>query len=104
MTAMSEDKSAIFLGLALCCALLIPPVFAAGMDGVMMISGKVVMMRAGKPAGPMEHQITMSNGAVVSSDGTVRLKDGARFHMKDGQMMMMDGHLMNGGKAMEMHR
>jgi hypothetical protein len=32
------------------------------------------------------------------------MKDGKEMHMKDGQMMMMDGKMMEGGKAMEMKK
>ena len=43
--------------------------------------------------------MTMSNGATVTSDGTVKMKDGTETHMTDGQMMMMDGHMMEGGHS-----
>jgi hypothetical protein len=36
---------------------------------------------------------------VVSSDGTIKSKGGREFRMRNGQVMMMDGHLMKGGKA-----
>ena len=104
MSVTRANKLAVSLGLAaLCCLLIVPHLVAANMDGVMMSDGKMVMMQAGKPAGPMAHQITMSSGTTVFPDGTVELKDGTRFQMKNGQMMMMDGHLMQGGKAMAMH-
>jgi len=32
------------------------------------------------------------------------MKEGKAMHMKDGQMMMMDGHMMEGGKAMGMEK
>jgi hypothetical protein len=105
VNAMKAIKWAIGFGtVALCVLLIVPQIAAANMDGVMMSDGKVVMMHAGKPAGPMEHQMIMSNGATVFPDGTVQLKDGTRFQMKNGQMIMMDGHLMEGGKAMAMHQ
>lgn len=77
---------------------------AAGMDGVIMRCGKMMMMKAGKAMGPMTADMTMSNGAVVMRDGTVRLRDGELLHMKDGQMMMMDGTIMDGGKPQPMMR
>jgi hypothetical protein len=101
---MRVTKVAICLGAALCGLLIVAQIGAANMDGVMMSDGKMVMMHAGKPAGPMAHQMVMSNGTTVLPDGTVQLKDGTRFHMKNGQMMMMDGHVMEGGKAMTMQR
>ena len=77
---------------------------AAGMDGVIMQNGKLMMMKAGKTMDPMTASMTMSNGAVVIPDGTVKLPGGRELHMKDGQMMMMDGKVMEGGKAMEMEK
>lgn len=75
---------------------------AAGMDGVIMRDGKMMMMKAGKPMDPMTRGITMSNGAVVTPDGTVKLSGGRELHMKNGQMMMMDGTIMDGGKPRPM--
>lgn len=72
---------------------------AADSDGVMMHDGKMMMMKRGKPTGPMENAMTMSNGTTVMVDGTVRTKDGSETHIKEGQMMMMDGHLMDGGNS-----
>ncbi len=76
-----------------------PNLRAADMDGVMMQDGKMMMMKDGKAAGPMENSMTMSDGTIVMGDGTVKMKDGTEAHMKDGQMMMMDGHMMEGGKS-----
>ncbi|MGZ6241262.1 MAG: DUF6799 domain-containing protein [Candidatus Binataceae bacterium] len=75
---------------------------AAGMDGVIMQGGKMMMMKAGKAMEPMTASITMSNGAVVMPDGTAKLPDGEQVHIKDGQMMMMDGTIMYGGKPKPM--
>jgi hypothetical protein len=35
-------------------------------------------------------------------DGTVKLPNGQELHLKDGQMMMMDGTIMDGGKPKPM--
>ncbi len=78
---------------------LAPSLRAADMDGVMMQDGKMMMMKDGKAAGPMENSMTMSDGTMVMGDGTVKMKDGTEMHMKDGQMIMMDGHMMEGGKS-----
>ena len=75
---------------------------AAGMDGVIMQGGKMMMMKAGKAMDPMAASMTMSNGALVIPDGTVKLPGGQEIHMKDGQMMMMDGTIMDGGKPKPM--
>ena len=78
------------------------PTMAAGMDGVIMQGGKMMMMKAGKAMEPMTASITMSNGVVVMPDGTAKLPDGEQIHIKDGQMMMMDGTIMYGGKPKPM--
>jgi uncharacterized protein DUF6799 len=75
----------------------------ADMDGVMMHSGKMMMMKAGHPATAMDHEVTMSDGTKVEVDGTVKSKDGNIFHLQDGETILMDGHLMmKGGKAVPM--
>jgi hypothetical protein len=73
-----------------------PNIKAADADGVMMHDGKMMMMKDSKPTSPMENAMTMTNGATVTPDGTVKMKDGGETHMKDGQMMMMDGHMIEG--------
>ncbi len=83
--------------------LLVAPA-AADMDGVMMHEGKMMMMKAGHPAAAMDHEVTMSDGTMVEIDGTVKSKEGKTFHLQDGEMIMMDGHLMKGGKAAPMSR
>jgi hypothetical protein len=75
---------------------------AAGMDGIIMQDGKMMMMKAGKAMDPMAASITMSNGAVAMSDGTVKEPGGQEIHLKDGQMVMMDGTIMDGGKPKPM--
>ena len=65
-------------------------VVAADMDGV--------MMKDGKAAGPMDHEMTMAGCCTVMPDGTMKMKDG---HMKEGQSMTMDGKMMQDGKAMD---
>jgi hypothetical protein len=70
---------------------------AAEMDGVMMRNGKMMIVKHGKPAMPMDDDITVGDGTVVSADGTIKLKGGREFRMRNGEMMMRDGHLMKGG-------
>jgi hypothetical protein len=74
----------------------------ADMDGVMMHDGKMMMMKAGHPATAMDHEVTMSDGTIVEVDGTVKPKNAPEFHLQNGEMIMMDGHLMKGGKAASM--
>lgn len=78
--------------------------FAAEMDGVIMSNGKMMMMKAGEPATAMNHEVKMSDGTTVSIDGVVKTADGRQFHLQNGEMIMMDGHLMKGGKAASMGR
>ena len=75
---------------------------AAEMDGVMMHNGKMMIVKHGKAAKPLDDDITMTNGTVVSADGTIKLKGGREFRMRNGQMMMTDGHLMKGGNPTAM--
>src|ERR1700756_4301559 len=75
---------------------------ATGMDGVIMQGGKMMMMKAGKAMDPMTASMTMSNGAVVMVDGTVKLPNGQELHRKNGKMVMMDGTIMDGGKPKPM--
>ena len=72
---------------------------AADMNGVMMSNGKMMMMKAGGPATAIDHEVKMSDGTIVSVDGTVKPKNGTEFRLQNGEMIMMDGHLMKGGKA-----
>ena len=90
--------------LVLCASLFASRLMAAEMQGIMMKEGKMMMMMDGKATGPMEHEMTMSDGTKVMANGTVKMKDGKEMHMKEGQMMMMDGKMMEGGKAMEMKK
>jgi hypothetical protein len=80
----------------------VTPPFAADMDGVMMSNGKMMMMKAGRPATAMDNAVTLSDGTIVSVDGTVKSRDGNEFHLHNGEMIMMDGHLMKGGKPAPM--
>jgi len=76
-----------------------PLALAGDMDGIMMEHGKMMMMKMGKPAGPMTSDMTMSNGTKVTTAGLMIMGDGTKLEMKDGEMMMMDGKIMAGGKA-----
>jgi hypothetical protein len=96
-----SSRLSVFLiaAIFLCSSFATAPDFAADMDGVMMHGGKMMMMKAGHPATPMDHEVTMSDGSKVEVDGTVKPQDGKIFHLQNGEMIMMDGHLMKGGKA-----
>ena len=101
---MAKYRVVAFLAvLLLFVSLFASRLMAAEMGGVMMKDGKMMMMD-GKATGPMEHEMTMSDGTKVMTNGMVKMKDGKEMPMKDGQMMMMDGKMMEGGKAMEMKK
>jgi len=52
--------------------------------------------------GPRPGSVERRHRAVVMLDGTVKLLGGQELHLKDGQMMMMDGTIMDGGKPKPM--
>ncbi len=91
----------------MCLSLTPRSLMAGDADGVMMQNGKMMMMKEGKMMGPMQSDMTMSDGTKMMTDGTMMMKDGTKMNMKEGQMMMMDGKLMEGkmmkgGKGMGM--
>lgn len=61
-------------------------------DGVMMENGKMMMVKNGKTT-ILDHDMTMSNGTKIMSDGTYTKKDGTKLTMKEGQRMDMSGKL-----------
>jgi hypothetical protein len=95
---------ALAVAVAITVVLLLTPLTGVtdNMDGVIMSRGKVMMMKSGKPAAPMTTEITMSNGTTVTPDGTVKMKNGATLHLKNGQMVMMDGKIMEGERSTRM--
>jgi len=97
-------RALLLLAAAMLAMLCMPPrPIAAGMDGIIMQGGKMMTMKAGKALDPMSANMTMSNGTVVTPDGTVKLPDGQQEHIRNGQMMMMmDGTIMDGGKPKPM--
>ena len=72
------------------------------MDGVMMNGGKMFTIQHGKPDAPLDHDMIMSDGTEVRRDGTVKRKPGLDKRLRDGQVIMLDGHIMGGGKAAAM--
>jgi len=70
-------------------------------EGIMMKDGKMMMMKDGKATGPMNHEMTLSDGHKVMPDGTMKMPDGIQMRMKEGEMMTMDGKMMEGRKGMQ---
>ena len=79
---------------------LAPRMVVAEMAGVMMKGGKMMMMKDGNTTGPMDHEMTTTNGHKVMPDGTMKMPDGKDMRMQEGQIMTMDGKMMEGGKTM----
>lgn len=72
---------------------------ARDMNAIMMSGGKMVVMEDGKKNSTLEQETILSDGTRVGPDGTIRRKDGVEIRLKQGEMIMMDGHIMHGGKA-----
>ena len=89
------------VGLFLSVSFIASPVVAAEKDGVMMKDGKIVRMTEGKEIGRMNGEMTMSNGTKVTMNVKIVTKDGKERQMTEGQMVMMDGKMVEGGTSME---
>lgn len=61
-------------------------------DCCMMKDGKMMTMMDGKTM-PMDHDMTMKNGTMVSSTGECTMKDGKKMMMKEGECMEMSGKM-----------
>jgi hypothetical protein len=87
------------IGLCLSLSFLASPVFAAEKDGVTMKDGKMWRLQDGKEVGRMDRETTMANGTKVMMNGKVLMKDGKEGQLQEGQIMMLDGKMIEGGKA-----
>lgn len=76
----------------------------ADIDGVIMNGGKMLTIQHGKSDAPLDHDMMMSDGTKVKPDGTVQRKSGLETRLRSGQVIMLDGHIMDGGKAAAMCR
>ena len=83
------------VGLFLSVSFLASTVVAAEKDGVMMKNGKVAKMQDGKDIGPMDRATTMANGTKVMMNGKIMTKDGQASQLQEGQVMMLDGKLID---------
>lgn len=61
-------------------------------DGVMMLNGKMMVVKNGKVTN-LDRDMTMSNGTRIMSDGTCIKKDGTKVMMKEGQHLDMSGNM-----------
>ena len=87
------------VGLFLSLSFLASAVVAAEKDGVTMKNGKIWRMHDGREVGPMDSQTTLSNGTKVMMNGKIVTKDGKEMQMQEGQTIMLDGKMMEGGKG-----
>ncbi len=83
------------VGLFLSLSFLTSPGMAEEKDGVMMKNGKVAKMQEGRDIGPMDRMMTMANGTKVMMNGKIVTKDGQQSQLEEGQIMMLDGKLID---------
>jgi hypothetical protein len=81
---------------------MILPGLVAAMDGVVMKDGHMMMMKDGRVTEPMTADITMPDGTKVTTSGVVKMRDGEEKQLNNGAMVLMNGHIMRGGKATPM--
>ena len=87
------------VGLILSVSFLAVPAMAAEKDGVMMKEGKMWRLQDGKEIGRMDRETTLSNGTKVAMNGKMMTKDGKEVQLQEGQIMMLDGKMIEGGKG-----
>jgi len=87
------------VGLFLSVSFLAAPVMAIEKDGVMMKDGKMWRLQDGKEIGRMDRETTLSNGAKVAMNGKMMMKNGKEMQLLEGQTIMLDGKLLEGGKG-----
>jgi hypothetical protein len=64
---------------------------------IMMQAGKMLIVNNGKSV-PLKKDKTLSNGTIVTTDGSVRTTDGNVVKLKEGDRVYLDGRLAIGGK------
>ena len=101
---MMKFRTATFavVALFLSVSFLVSSVVAAEKDSIMMKDGKIVRFHDGKEVGRMDRETTMSNGTKVTMKGKLITKDGKEVQLQEGQMVMMDGKMMEGEKDVKM--
>ena len=80
------------------------PSLVVAMDGVVMKDGRMMSMKDGRATEPMAADITMPDGTKVTTSGVVKMRDGEQKQLNNGAMMLMNGHIMKGGKAVPMQQ
>jgi hypothetical protein len=88
-SVLSKCLSSVTLITGLC----ISPLHAENLamfNGAIMRDGKMLVMKDGDTT-PMEKDMVMSNGAIVTTDGKVKAKGIKTVSLKEGQIVQMDG-------------
>ena len=83
------------VGLFLSVSFFASTVVAAEKDGIMMKNGRIQKLQEGKDIGPMDRMTVMSNGTKVMMNGKIMTKDGQQSQLEEGQVMMLDGKLID---------
>ena len=83
------------VGLFLSVSFFASTVVAAEKDGIMMKNGRIQKMQEGKDIGPMDRMTVMANGTKVMMNGKIMTKDGQQSQLEEGQVMMLDGKLID---------
>ena len=83
------------VGLFLSVSFLASNVVAAEKDGIMMKNGRIQKMQEGKDIGPMDRMTVMANGTKDMMNGKIMTKDGQQSQLEEGQVMMLDGKLID---------
>ena len=68
-------------------------------DCVMMKDNKMMVTKGGNTMA-MDQDMTLTNGTVVSTDGSVKMSDGKTKQLKNGDALYMNGKMMTGMKGM----
>lgn len=64
-------------------------------DCVMMKDGKLHLMKGTSITG-LDKNLTLANGTVIKTDGTVKAADGTEMTLKEGEAIDMEGKLIKG--------
>jgi hypothetical protein len=78
------------------------PRLAVAMDGVVIKDGRMMLMKEGRATEPITVDMTMPDGTKVTTSGVVKMRDGGEKQLNNGAMILMNGHIMKGGKAVPM--
>ena len=71
-------------------------------EGFEMLQGRMMMVNEkAKTSSPMEKEAILNDGTEVMADGTIVRPDGARFALKEGESVWMDGSFLKAGEMME---